>query len=161
MLEFNLKILKALAYPIVGAIYTVHSELGPGLNEYVYQEALALQLQEDGIEFEKEKEFTVEYHSQLLNAKDRLDFCCMDIAIVECKSVESLTSEHRAQLFNYMRLTKKPIGVLVNFSQRSAVVERYFYNESNNEVCDVNGEMLLFYKQRRWKHYDSEDIMYE
>ena len=159
-MEFNLKILKALAYPIVGAIYAVHSELGPGLNEYVYQEALALQLNEDGIEFEKEKEFTPIYHSQPLNAKYRLDFCCMNLAIVECKAVDSLTSDHRAQLFNYMRLTKKPIGVLVNFAQKSAVVERYFYNDKSNEICDVNGEVLLFYKQRRWKHYDNEEIMH-
>ena len=43
-----------------------------------------------------------------------------------------------------------PIGILVNFSQRSAIVERYFYNNDTNEVCDVNGEVLLFYKQRKW-----------
>ena len=49
-----------------------------------------------------------------------------------------------------MRLTKMPIGILVNFSQRSAIVERYFYNNDTNEVCDVNGEVLLFYKQRKW-----------
>lgn len=135
---------------MVGAIYQVHSELGPGLNEYVYQEALAIQLKESEIEFEKEKEFTPIYHSQPLNAKYRLDFCCMNLAIIECKAVEKLTSEHRAQLFNYMRLTKMPIGILVNFSQRSAIVERYFYNNDTNEVCDVNGEVLLFYKQRKW-----------
>lgn len=156
-MEFNLKVLKAFVYPIVGAIYNVHSELGPGLNEYVYQEALAVELRENGIEFEKEKEFVPIYRSQPLNATYRLDFCCMDIAIIECKAVETLTPEHRAQLFNYMRLTKKPIGVLVNFSQRSAVVERYFYNQDTNELCDVNGEVLLFYKQRHWKYSIDDD----
>ena len=48
----------------------------------------------------------------------------------------------------------------MNFAQKSAVVERYFYNEKSNEICDVNGEVLLFYKQRRWKHYDNEEIMH-
>ena len=46
-------------YPVVGSIYAVHSELGPGLNEYVYQEGLAMQLEEDGVEFEREKGQTI------------------------------------------------------------------------------------------------------
>lgn len=64
-------------YPVVGSIYAVHSELGPGLNEYVYQEGLAMQLEEDGIEFEREKEFLPVYHNRLMAAKYRLDFVCM------------------------------------------------------------------------------------
>lgn len=93
-------------YPIIGAIYEVHKELGPGLNEYVYQEGLAMQLEEEEIRYEKEKLFTPTYHNRIMRANYRLDFVCLDKIIVECKSVEKLTLNHRAQLYNYMRLTK-------------------------------------------------------
>ena len=76
-MSFDVDILKAKMYPVVGSIYAVHSELGPGLNEYVYQEGLAMQLEEDGIEFEREKEFSPVYHNRLMAAKYRLDFVCM------------------------------------------------------------------------------------
>ena len=146
-MDFNLNILKTIVYPIVGAIYEVHKELGPGLNEYVYQEGLSMQLEDDGIEYEREKEFTPVYHSRLMNATYRLDFLCMDAIIVECKSVEKLTSEHRSQLFNYMRLTKKQAGILVNFATKSAVVERYFYNPQNNEILNTEGICLTRFQQ--------------
>lgn len=129
-------------YPVVGSIYAVHSELGPGLNEYVYQEGLAMQLEEDGIEFEREKEFSPVYHNRLMAAKYRLDFVCMGSVVVECKSVEQLTINHRAQLYNYLRLTKLPMGILVNFSQKSIVVERYLYNALTNEVVSIDGTVL-------------------
>ena len=119
---------------------------GPGLNEYVYQEGLAMQLEEDGIEFEREKEFSPVYHNRLMAAKYRLDFVCMGNIVIECKSVEQLTINHRAQLYNYLRLTKLPMGILVNFSQKSIVIERYLYNVLTNEVVSIDGTVL----KKRW-----------
>ena len=134
--------LKDLMYPIIGAIYEVHKELGPGLNEYVYQEGLAMQLEEEGIPYEREREYTPIYHDRMMNAKYRLDFVCKGQIIVECKAVEKLTVNHRAQLFNYMRLTKLPMGILVNFSLKSAVIERYFFDTQKNEIISIDGTVL-------------------
>ena len=134
--------LKEFIYPIVGAIYEVHRELGPGLNEYVYQEGLAMQLEEEHMMFEREKEYTPLYHKRIMNARYRLDFVCMDSIIIECKAVEQLTINHRAQLFNYMRLTKLPIGLLVNFSQKSAIIERYIYHHTTGEILSMDGSVL-------------------
>ena len=145
-MSFDVDILKAKMYPVVGSIYAVYSELGPGLNEYVYQEGLAMQLEEDGIEFEREKEFSPVYHNRLMAAKYRLDFVCMGNIVIECKSVEQLTINHRAQLYNYLRLTKLPMGILVNFSQKSIVIERYLYNVLTNEVVSIDGTVL----KKRW-----------
>ena len=138
----NLELLKSIIYPIVGAIYEVNKELGPGLNEYVYQEGLAMQLEEDGICYEREKEFIPTYHNRLMHATYRLDFICLNCVIIECKPVEKLTSNHRAQLFNYMRLTKKKMGILVNFSTKIATVERYFYDPEENEILSFDGTTL-------------------
>ena len=140
--EFDIHTLKDLMYPIIGAIYEVHKELGPGLNEYVYQEGFAMQLEEDGIGYDKEKVFIPTYHHRTMNANYRLDFVCLDKIIGECKSVEKLTINHRAQLYNYMRLTKLPIGILVNFSQKSVVIERYLYNSQTNEILSIDGSVL-------------------
>ena len=145
-MAFNIEKIKEYAYPLVGAIYEVHSELGPGLNEYVYQEGLAMQLEEEEIPYEREKELTITYHGKLMNATYRLDFLCAGAIVIECKSVEKLTPDHRAQLFNYMRLVKAPIGILANFAPKSAVVERYFWNRETNEICDSNGNSLIFYR---------------
>ena len=67
-MAFNIEKIKEYAYPLVGAIYEVHSELGPGLNEYVYQEGVAMQLEEEGIPYEREKELTITYHGKRMNA---------------------------------------------------------------------------------------------
>ena len=141
-MAFNIENIKEYAYPLVGAIYEVHSELGPGLNEYVYQEGLAMQLEEEGIPFEREKELTIKYHGKLMNATYRMDFLCTGTIVIECKSVEKLTPDHRAQLFNYMRLVKAPIGILANFAPKSAVVERYFLNKETNEIVGMDGTVL-------------------
>ena len=134
--------LKEFMYPVIGAIYEVHKELGPGLNEYVYQEGLAMQLEEERVAFEREKEFIPTYHNRTMNAKYRLDFVCMDSIVIECKAVEQLTVNHRAQLFNYMRLAKLPLGLLVNFSQKSAVIERYIYHNATGEILSMDGSVL-------------------
>lgn len=77
-----------------------------------------------------------------MDATFRLDFVCVGVIIVECKAVSKLNAEHRAQLFNYMRLTKKQMGILVNFSPSYMEIERYFYDPETNNVLTYTGEVL-------------------
>ena len=138
----NVELLKELMYPIVGVLYDVRNELGPGLNESVYQEGLELELKAQEIPYEREKVFHPTYRDVQMEATFRLDFTCINNVIIECKAVSKLSNEHRSQLFNYMRLTKLPMGILVNFSQKSAVVERYFFDIQNNEIMSIDGTVL-------------------
>ena len=96
--------LKDYCYDVIGAIHEVHKELGAGLNEYVYQEGLKIELSERDIPFEKEVTFHPHYHGIIMEATYRLDFLVKGNIVVELKSVTELCDENRAQLFNYMRL---------------------------------------------------------
>lgn len=129
-------------YEVVGAIHEVHRELGVGLNEFCYQEGLEMELTERGIAFERELSFHPTYHGKPMSTMFRLDFLCMDKIIVECKAVDYLAQIHRAQLFNYMRLLKKPFGILVNFSAVFAEIERYRYNLESNKILTFNGKVI-------------------
>ena len=131
--------LKKHAYDTIGAVHEVHKELGPGLNEKVYQEGLQLELQERCIPYQKELTFHPTYHGKEMESAYRPDFLVNDDIIVELKSVEQLLNEHKAQLFNYMRLLKKPVGILVNFFPRFAEIERYFFNPDDNEIYGSDG----------------------
>ena len=135
----NIEALKTYAYNTIGAIHEVHKELGPGLNEKVYQEGLQMELLERNILFQRELTFHPLYHGKEMESTYRLDFLVNDDIIVELKSVASLTNEHKAQLFNYMRLMKAPVGILVNFYPRFAEIERYFFDIENNEVYGSDG----------------------
>ena len=138
----NIELRKELLYPIVGVLHDVHNELGPGLNESVYQEGVELELQAQNIPYEREKVFHPTYCGKEMDATFRLDFVCVGVIIVECKAVSKLNAEHRAQLFNYMRLTKKQMGILVNFSPSYMEIERYFYDPETNNVLTYTGEVL-------------------
>lgn len=138
----NIELRKELLYPILGVLYDVHNELGPGLNESVYQEGVELELQAQNIPYEREKVFHPMYYGKQMDATFRLDFVCVGTIIIECKAVSKLNAEHRAQLFNYMRLTQNKIGVLVNFLPSYMEVERYFYDSETNNVLTYNGKVL-------------------
>ena len=140
-------------YDVIGAIREVHCELGAGLNESCYQEGFELQLEEQSIPFVKEKSFRPLYHNKEMQTQFRVDFLCKGDIIVECKSVIELISIHRAQLFNYMRLLKKPCGILVNFAPRNYDLERYFYDEETNNILGVDGKIIQDFKSRRPKQY--------
>lgn len=127
-------------YNIIGAAMEVHSELSFGLLEPVYQEALHLELQERGIDNEREKEIKIYYKNHLLDKTYKMDIVVDDI-IVELKSVSQLVPAHRAQLCNYLRLTKKPIGLLINFGEESLIGERWAYDEETNECILVDRNM--------------------
>ena len=127
-------------YKIIGAAMEVHSELNWGLLEAVYQEALQIELHNRGIESEREKEIEVYYKNQLLDKKYKMDLVVDDI-IIELKSVTSLTPLHRAQLCNYLRLTRKPIGLLINFGEESLIGERWAYDAETNDCFIVDRNM--------------------
>lgn len=133
--------LKQHMYDVVGAIHDAHKELGAGLNEYCYQEGLQLQLEESGIPFQRELSFHPHYHGREMSAEYRVDFLCKDNIIVECKAVTELISNHRAQLFNYMRLLQFPCGILVNFTPQFATIERYFLDTERNAVIGTDGKI--------------------
>ena len=141
-MNMNISKLKEHIFDVVGAIHEVHHELGPGLNEYCYQEGLEIELTERGIPFYRELSFHPKYHGKEMNATYKLDFLCKGDIIVECKSVMELTNAHRAQLYNYMYLTKAPCGILVNFLPSFAIIERYFYDDTSHNILTVNGTTI-------------------
>jgi len=113
-------------YDVVGAAMEVHKTLGRGMEEPIYQEALAVEMKKRGMVAEREKELRLTYKDVLLNKTYYADFYYQGI-IIELKSVAEIISDHRAQLFNYMRITGKHRGILFNFGEKSLRSERYLY----------------------------------
>ena len=113
-------------YDAVGAAMEVYNTLGRGMSELIYQEALALEMNERGMAFEREKQLKLYYKGTLMEKMFYADFVYKNI-IIELKSAESICSDHRAQLFNYMRITKNYRGILLNFGEKKLRAERYLY----------------------------------
>ena len=105
-------------YAIVGAAMEVHRILGPGFSESIYQEALAIEFERQGIPFEKEKSIIVKYKDIELHNTFRADFVCYQDIIIELKALESTTPEHRSQVINYLKATGFKLGLLINFGER-------------------------------------------
>ena len=82
-----------------------------------------------------------------MNAVYRVDFLCKGDIVVECKSVDALNGDMRAQLYNYMRLLKCPCGIIVNFAGKKAEVERYFYDDQSRNILTVDGRSVHKYRQ--------------
>ena len=105
-----------LTYEIRGAIFDVYNELGPGLLESVYEEALVFELKERGLDVARQVEVPIIYKSNELKTPLRLDLLVNDQAIVELKSVEEMKPVFAKQLLTYLRLMDKRVGLLVNFN---------------------------------------------
>ena len=147
----NFKKYKEIVYEIIGSAMTVHRELNWGLLEPLYNEALCLELAEKKISCESEKLLPCYYKGHQMEKFYKMDIVVEDEIIVELKSVKEILPAHRAQLFNYMRLTKMPIGLLINFGQPSLQGERYAYIEETNACILLDKEMnLLFPEQVEW-----------
>ena len=124
---------KDVVYKIIGAAMEVHNELNWGLLEAVYNEALHLELLDQGINSEREQALSCYYKHHKLEKHYQMDLVVGDI-IIELKSVAELNSSHRAQLFNYMRLTKISIGILYNFAPVHDQCERYYLDSKTGNM---------------------------
>lgn len=102
----------------------VHSELGSGFLEPVYQEALSIEFLEAGIPFRKEARLDLEYKGMPLEKKYIADFICYDQLIVELKAKEALAPEHTAQVLNYLKATNFKVGLLLNFGTNKLQYKR-------------------------------------
>jgi GxxExxY protein len=94
----------------------VHREVGPGLLESAYEEALAYEFTQAGIPFERQRDMPLVYKGIKLDCGYRLDFLVADQLIIELKAVTELLPIHHAQLLTYLKLERRPLGLLINFN---------------------------------------------
>lgn len=111
--------LNDLTYKIRGAIFKVHSSLGPGLLESVYEAALSYELSLLNLKITTQTGLPVNYNSVKLDLGFRIDIIVEDTVILEIKSVEALHDVHKKQLLTYLKLSGKKLGILVNFNVSS------------------------------------------
>jgi GxxExxY protein len=105
-----------LTEKVIGLAIEVHRQLGPGLQESVYQKCLCHELGLNGLQFEYEIELPVVYKNLTFDQAFRLDILVENKLILEIKSVEQLRPVHEAQLLTYLKLAQCPVGLLINFN---------------------------------------------
>jgi GxxExxY protein len=104
-----------LSGAVVGAAIEVHRRLGPGLLESAYEACLAFEIAAGGFHVERQKAVPLFYREVKLDCGYRIDLLVNDTVIVELKAVERLDGVHTAALLTYLKLTRKPLGLLINF----------------------------------------------
>ena len=107
----------ALTERIIGCAIAVHRELGPGLLEATYEEALCIELEQAGLSFGRQLPIPVNYKGRRIG-EYRLDLLVEDRVVVEIKSVEHLQPVFEAQLLTYLKVTGKKTGLLLNFNSK-------------------------------------------
>lgn len=105
-----------LSYTIIGAIYNVYNNLGPGLLESVYESALTYELTKKGLRVDRQVEVPILYENIKIESNLRLDMLVEDLVIVELKSVLEMKDVFYLQIDTYLKLTGKHLGLLVNFN---------------------------------------------
>lgn len=117
---------KQEGYDLIGAAFEVYNLLGYGMAEEIYQQSLEIELGLRQIPFQSKAELEVTYKEQILTTVYRPDLVAFGEIVVELKAVKNLLSEHEAQLFNYMRISKKKVGYLINFGNSKELEWRRF-----------------------------------
>jgi len=115
---------KEESYKIIGTCMKVHSELGAGFLESVYQEALEKQFIKDGIPYEREKLLKIDFDGQQLKKSFKADYVCYNKIIVELKAAIFIHNDNIEQTRNYLKATKLQLGLIVNFGETSLKYKR-------------------------------------
>ena len=131
------EIYKDEGYKLMGAAFEVHNVQGYGMAEEIYQECLEIELEMRGIPFKAKQELRCFYKGRELKKRYVPDLFVFDALIVELKAVTQLLPEHEAQLINYMRITKQPVGYLINFGSKGGLEwKRFILSELITEKND-------------------------
>jgi GxxExxY protein len=118
--------LKDEGYQLMGAAFEVYNQLGYGMAEEVYQQCLEIELSLRSIPLRSKCELPLYYKNRLLVTCYRPDLLVYDAIVVELKAVSDLVIEHEAQLFNYMRVARQPVGYLINFGKKGELEWKRF-----------------------------------
>ena len=122
-----------LTYKINGCAMKVHNILGNGFQEVIYQRALAIEMQKQGLGFQREMEMKI-YYDEFEIGTRRVDFFVEDKIMVELKAVIKLEEVHLAQAMNYCQAYNLPIGLLINFGAKSLEYQKiYNVNHPDNK----------------------------
>ena len=129
---------KELTHKIIGCSMKVHSTLGSGFQEVIYQRALAIEMEKQGLSYKREMEMEIFYDEIQIGTR-RVDFFVKDRIMVELKAKTKLDDSHLAQAMNYCQAYGLPIGLLVNFGSKSLEFKRvYNINHPDNKNPKIN-----------------------
>jgi len=117
-------------YQLMGVAFEAYNEQGYGLAEEIYQESLEIELELRGIPFRSKQELKCFYKGRELRKRYVPDLFVLEGLAVELKAVSQLLPEHEAQLINYQRITKQPVGYLINFGHKDTLEwKRFIFSE--------------------------------
>jgi GxxExxY protein len=119
-------VFKQEGYDLMDAAFEVYNQLGYGMAEEIYQQSLEIELGLRGIPFQSKHELAIFYKRRQLDTCYKPDLFVYGGIVVELKAVTELVSEHEAQLFNYMRIARQPVGYLINFGHKAALEWKRF-----------------------------------
>lgn len=120
---------------IIGCAMRVHSALGNGFQEVIYQRALEIEMGDNNLSFGREHEMPVFYKKQQIGTR-RVDFLVEEVVSVELKAITTLEEVHLAQAINYLEAYDLEVGLLINFGSRSLQTKRLInkkFNQKNNQ----------------------------
>ena len=121
------EIYKDEGYRLMGAAFEVYNQEGGGMAEEIYQECFEIELELRGIAFRSKQELVCYYKGRELKRRYVPDLFVLGCLVVELKAVSKIAPEHEAQLLNYyMRITKQPVGYLINFGQKDSLEWKRF-----------------------------------
>ena len=123
----------ALTERIIGCAMKVHSTLGNGIQEIIYQRCLAIEMSKQGLSYEREKEMPIFYEGQSVGTR-RVDFFVANGIMVELKAITVIEDVHLAQTINYLEAYNMEVGLLINFGARSLEFKRVKNKKFNKMV---------------------------
>ena len=118
---------------ILGVCMDVFHELGSGFLEPVYQDAAEIAFRQAGIPFVREAQCPIYFRGVKINRNYEADFVCYGEVILEFKAVKCFAPEHKAQLINYLKATRIPLGYLINFHGERLTWERIVYTSAESK----------------------------
>lgn len=120
------EIYKDEGYKFMGTAFEVYNDRGYGMAEEIYQECMEIELELRGIAFQSKRELICFYKGRELKKRYVPDLFVFGCLVAELKAVSELNSEHEAQLYNYMRITRQPVGYLINFGHKGTLEWKRF-----------------------------------
>jgi GxxExxY protein len=132
-MEKNNLIYEDLSYKIIGIAYKIKKDIGLGHKEYIYSNAFEVELQKQSIKYEREKIIRINYNNRNIGIY-KPDFIIDDKILIEIKSLPYITSDHKRQIWSYLKGSKYKLAILINFSLKDVEIVRIIYDKARDHL---------------------------